>query len=209
MKAVKYYIKVLLLLISLFCISPQWGFSQIQKGEFELEVVPLKISLNTGIYRSRLDLYPGPQGGFNQPGMFIQVYFPFQRSFDHPENFKRKRNDSTYYDRLFSVRPLALFHITDKGGNGLALGQELCFKLKRRLFFKSQLAIIWVEASNKVDDGLVRGLNFHHYWHFSYFLNKKLALSIGLNHISNGRILASTLGANYDMLTTGLSFSIK
>ena len=144
-----------------------------------MEIVPLKVSINSGIYRSRLGLYPGPQSGFNQSGTFIQVYFPFQRSMDHPENFKRSRDDSTYYGRLFSVRPLAIFHITDKGGNGLALGQELSFKIKRKLFFESQLAIIWVEASSKIDDGLIRGLNFHHYWHFSYFLNKKLALSFG------------------------------
>ena len=78
-----------------------------------MEIVPLKVSLNAGIYRSRLDLYPGPQSSFNQPGTFIQVYFPFQRSMDHPENFKRSRDDSTYYGRLFSVRPLAIFHITD------------------------------------------------------------------------------------------------
>jgi len=204
-----YHNRGLLILIFILSLLPETSYAQLKKGEFVMEIVPLKVSLNGGLYRSRLGLYPGPQSGFNQPGIFIQVYFPFQRSMDHPENFKRSRDDSTYYGRLFSVRPLAIFHITDKGGNGLALGQELSFKIKRKLFFESQLAIIWVEASSNIDDGLMRGLNFHHYWHFSYFLNKKLALSFGFNHISNGRILASTGGANYDMLTTGLSYSIK
>ena len=204
-----YHNRGLLILIFILSLLPETSYAQLKKGEFLMEIVPLKVSLNGGLYRSRLNLYPGPQKYFKQPSTFIQVYFPFQRSMDHPENFKRSRKDSTYYGRLFSIRPLAIFHITDKGGNGLALGQELSFKIKNKLFFKSQLAIIWVEASSKIDDGLMRGLNFHHYWHFSYFLNKKLALSFGFNHISNGRILASTGGANYDMLTTGLSYSIK
>ena len=62
----KYYIK-LILITSFICLLPEQGFSQLKKGVFELEIVPLKVSLNAGMYRSRLDLYPGPQSGFNQP----------------------------------------------------------------------------------------------------------------------------------------------
>lgn len=176
-----------------------------KKGKIKLEIVPFKLSLNPGIYRSRL----GADTPFNQLGGFMQLYFPFQRSLDKLEKFKKVKKDSTYYGRLFSVRPLALFHVTNKGGNGLGLGIEFSFRAKKRFFIKPQLGIVWVEANSAVDDGLMRGLNFHHYWPVSYCINQRIAVSLGFNHISNGNFLSSKPTSNYDMITTGFSYTFR
>ena len=176
--------------------------------QFELEKTPFKFNLNAGPYRSRLGSGTDKENGFNQPAFFVQVYFPFKRSLDTPSNFERGNSDPDYYDRLFTVCPIALFHITDKGGNGVGLGQELSFRVKPKWFIKSQLALAWLEASSSINDGLESGLNFHHHWYVSTYLNKQTALLFGFNHISNGRILDDEIGANFDMLTFGLSYTL-
>ncbi len=180
---------------------------QVERVVFELEKTPLKVSINPGVYRSRLPGSNTIESSFRQPAFFTQVYFPFKRSLDVPSNFERSKYDSTYYDRLFTVCPIAIFHLTEKGGNGLGLGQELSFKLSKRIFLKSQLAILWVESNSQKNDGLKSGLNFHHYWYTSYYVTQNTALSIGYNHISNGKILSQQLGAVFDMLTVGVCFA--
>jgi len=184
-------------------------YSQVEKVKFELEKTPFKFNINAGPYRSRFESGTEKEKGFNQPAFFAQVYFPFKRSLDTPSNFKREKNDPNYYDRLFTACPIALFHLTDKGGNGVGLGQELSFKVKRKWFIKSQLAIVWLESSSNSNDGLEDGLNFHHHWYVSTYLNKQTALLFGFNHISNGKILDDEVGAIFDMFTFGFSYSLK
>ena len=205
--------KVLFLLLILCSFD---FHSQVQKVKFELEKTPFKFNINAGPYRSRFG-DGKKENGFNQPAFFTQVYFPFKRSLDTPSNFEREKNDPNYYDRLFTACPIALFHVTDEGGNGVGLGQELSFKVKRKWFIKSQLAIVWLESSTdpkKIDiggtnDGLLSGLNFHHHWYISTYLNKQTALLFGFNHISNGKILDDEVGALFDMFTFGFSYSLK
>ena len=84
------------------------------------------------------------------------------------------------------------------------MGQELSFKIAKKTFIKSQLAILWVESNAQKNDGLKSGLNFHHYWYVSSYLTQNTSLSIGYNHISNGKILSQQLGAVFDMLTIGV-----
>ena len=205
-------LKALFLSISLMLahsVFPQVGSNgQVERVQFELEKTPFKFNLNAGPYRSRLGSGTDKENGFNQPAFFVQVYFPFKRSLDTPSNFERGNSDPDYYDRLFTVCPIALFHITDKGGNGVGLGQELSFRLKPKWFIKSQLALAWLEASSSINDGLESGLNFHHHWYVSTYLNKQTALLFGFNHISNGRILDDEIGANFDMLTFGFSYTL-
>ena len=196
-----------ILFIFLFFTLPI--YCQVEKVFFELEKTPLKISINPGIYRSRLPGSTTLESGFNQPAFFAQVYFPFKRSLDIPSNFERPNYDSTYYDRLFTASPIAVFHLTEKGGNGIGLGQELSFKVSTKTFIKSQLAILWVESNAQKNDGLKSGLNFHHYWYVSSYISQNVAISIGYNHISNGKILSRQLGSVFDMLTVGACFTFS
>jgi hypothetical protein len=207
--------KILLIIFLIFKLSFTWcqvkeerkpSFS---KAKVELEVVPLKLSFNPGIYRSRLGINPALENKFNQFGAFIQLYLPFQRSLDKVEAFEEKGKDSAYFGRLVSIRPVALVHITNRGGNCAGLGIELSLRLSKRFFFTPQISLVWVEANNLVSDGLRRGLNFHHYWHFSYCITSKIAVTAGFNHISNGNFLSSKPSSNYDMITTGVSYVFK
>ena len=199
------------LLIFLFCSLS--FFSQVEKVKFELERTSLKININSGVYKSRI--YSSNEAEkvnrFRQPAFFAQVYFPFKRSLDIPSNFELDKNEPNYYDRLFTACPIAVFHINDKGGNGVGLGQELSFKVAKKWFIKSQLAVIWIESSQQKNDGLRSGLNFHHYWYINYYMSKKSALLLGYNHISNGKIFTSQTGALFDMIAIGFShlFSSK
>ena len=194
--------KNIILFLTLFFST--YIYSQVEKVVFELEKTPLKISINPGIYRSRLPGSNSLENSFSQPAFFAQVYFPFKRSLDTPSNFQRSNFDSTYYDRLFTASPLAIFHLTEKGGNGIGLGQELSFKVAKKTFIKSQLAILWVESNAQKNDGLKSGLNFHHYWYISTYASQNIAVSLGYNHISNGKILSQQLGSVFDMLTAGI-----
>ena len=116
---------------------------RVEKVEFELEKTPFKISLNTGVYRSRFDLpVDANVNSFRNFSIFAQVYFPFKRSLDKPENFKKPKTDLNYFDRLFTTSPVAVFHVTEKGGNALGLGQELSFKIAKKTFVKYKWPII-------------------------------------------------------------------
>ena len=186
------------------------GYTQVEKVEFELEKTPFKISLNTGVYRSRFDLpVDANVNSFQNFSIFAQVYFPFKRSLDKPENFKKPKTDLNYFDRLFTTSPVAVFHVTEKGGNALGLGQELSFKIAKKTFVKSQLAVAWVESSSQKNDGLKSGINFHHFWHFSTYINANTHISIGYNNISNGKIFSKEVGSLFDMLVLGISYSFQ
>ena len=193
---------VLFILTWTFTIS---CWTQVEKVEFELEKTSLKINFNTGLYRSRLSNTISPANSSPQPAFFAQVYFPFKRSLDTPSNFEMDKADSNFYDRLFTASPIAVFHLTNMGGNAVGLGQEISFKIANKSFIKSQLALIWVESNSQKNDGLKAGLNFHHYWYLAHYLNKKNALLVGYNHISNGKILSREVGSLFDMFTIGFS----
>ena len=118
-------------IISLFVIITfNIGFkAQLDPVKFKLEKTTFKYSLNSGIYKSRLSGASDKENSFKNISFFAQVYFPFKRSLDIPENFNKSEGDSTYYERLFSVSPMAVFHFTEKGGNAVGMGQEMSFKI--------------------------------------------------------------------------------
>lgn len=193
-----------ILLACTFLMNP--AFAGITRAKYELELIPFKCSINGGLYRSRLAESTPEEKRYNRPSLFIQTYFPFKRSIDFPENFS---NDSSYYDRLFSATPYAVFHLTDKWGNAVGVGQELSIRIVKRVYAKSQIGIVWVESSTMVNDGLKTGFNFHNYWFLSVFVSQNTALSFGYNHISNGRVFAPQQTSIYDMMTIGVSHSFK
>ena len=102
---------------------------QINPLKFEIEKTPFKYSINTGLYKSRLSGASLKENSFKNFSIFAQIYFPFKRSMYSPENFNISEGDELYFERLFSVSPVAIFHITEKLGNALGLGQEMSFKL--------------------------------------------------------------------------------
>ena len=57
--------------------------------------------------------------------------------------------------------------------------------------------------------GLKSGINFHHFWHFSTYINANTYISIGYNHISNGKIFSKEVGSLFDMLVLGISYSFQ
>ena len=99
--------KAILLTILITIFIAFNGYTQVEKVEFELEKTPFKISLNTGVYRSRFDLpVDANVNSFQNFSIFAQVYFPFKRSLDKPENFKKSKTDLNYFDRLFTTSPV-------------------------------------------------------------------------------------------------------
>ena len=196
---------VLTLISSIFFI--QVIFSQVENVQFELEKTPFKMSLNSGVYKSRLSGASLKENSFRNFSIFAQVYFPFKRSLDSQENFSQPTTGSKFYDRLFTTSPVAVFHLTEKGGNAIGMGQELSFKLAKKTFLKSQIAVVWVESNSQKNDGLQSGLNFHHFWHLCSYINSKTYLSIGYNHISNGKIFSKEVGCLFDMVVVGIAHS--
>ena len=193
--------------ISLFVIIIfNVGFkAQIDPVKFKLEKTTFKYSLNSGIYKSRLPGASEKENSFKNISFFAQVYFPFKRSLDVPKNFNKSEGDSIYFERLFSISPMAVFHFTEKGGNAVGMGQEMSFKIAEKIFLKSQIAVVWVESNIQKNDGLQSGLNFHHFWHLASYINPNTYLSIGYSHISNGKIFSREVGALFDMIVIGLS----
>ena len=179
--------------------------SQLEKAYFEVEKTTFKYSLNTGIYKSRLSGANERENSFKNFSIFAQVYFPFKRALDTPNNFQKSEGDSTYFERLFSVCPVAVLHVTEKGGNAVGMVQELSFKITNKFFIRSQIAVVWVESNSQKNDGLQSGLNFHHFWQLSHYLSANTYLSVGYNHISNGKIFSKEVGALFDMVVIGFS----
>ena len=183
--------------------------AQFEPVKFKLEKTTFKYSLNSGIYKSRLSGASEKENSFKNISFFAQVYFPFKRSLDVPKNFNKSEGDSIYFERLFSISPMTVFQFTERGGNAVGIGQEMSFKVAKKLFLKSQIAVVWVESSIQKNDGLQSGLNFHHYWHLAFYVNQNNYFSIGYNHISNGKILSREVGALFDMIAIGLSHRIS
>ena len=182
--------------------------AQIESVNFELEKTSFKYSLNSGVYKSRISGASEKENSFRNISFFAQVYFPFKRSLDIPKNFKKSEGDSIYFERLFSISPMAVFQFTERGGNAIGMGQEMSFKIAKKIFLKSQIAVVWVESNVLKNDGLQSGLNFHHYWHLASYINPNTYFSIGYNHISNGKIFSSEVGALFDMIVIGISHRI-
>ena len=197
---------ILLLVVIIFNISFK---AQLDPVNFKLEKTTFKYSLNSGIYKSRLSGASDKENSFKNISFFAQVYFPFKRSLDVPKNFDKSEGDSIYFERLFSISPMAVFHFTEKGGNAVGMGQEMSFKIATKLFLKSQISVVWVESNIQKNDGLQSGLNFHHYWHLASYINQNTYFSLGYNHISNGKIFSRDVGSLFDMIVIGLSHRIS
>jgi len=201
--------KSILTLVTILILTSSASYAGVKKAKYKLEVIPFKCSLNGGVYRSRLANAIPPKRSYNNPTGFVQVFFPFKRSIDLPENFSENDSTPKYYDRLFSATPYAVFHVTEDLGNAAGLGQQLSIRIVKRWYANIQIAIAWTESQRNTNDGLKTGFNFHNYWHLSTFLSRNTALSFGYTHISNGRVFRPADSSIFDMLTLGVSHSFR
>ncbi len=199
--------KSTLIIFALMMLQLSPTIAGIKEAKYKMEIIPFKFSINGGLYRSRIANALPKKRSFNNPAFFVQAFFPFKRSIDHPHNFTSNDSTHIYYDRLFSATPYAVFHITEEGGNATGLGQELSLRIVKRVYAKIQIAVVWTDSKDYTNDGLKTGFNFHNYWYVSTFLSKRTALSVGFNHISNGRVFRAGDTSIFDMLTLGVSHS--
>ena len=89
----------------------------------------------------------------------------------------------------------------------MGMGQELSFKIAQKTFLKSQVAVVWVESNSQKNDGFKSGLIFIIFGIFCSYINSKTYLSIGYNHISNGKIFSKEVGCLFDMVVVGIAHS--
>lgn len=201
--------KIRAVFVTLFFLHITSTFAALQEAKYKLEIVPFKISLNGGLYRSRIANALPEKRSYSNPAFFIQVYFPFKRSIDHPDNFSEDTGTAKHYDRLFSATPYAIFHVTENFGYCAGVGQELSIRVVKRVYAKIQLALAFTESLPSSNDGLKSGFNFHNFWYLSTFISRTTAVSLGYTHISNGRIFRPSDTSLFDMLTVGVSHSFR
>jgi hypothetical protein len=193
-----------LVIIMLFSLLP--GYAQNQAGKFGLEITKLKIGLNVGPYRGRT---PQTDGFFDQGIAFVgQAYFPFQLAADYRANFKDTTSiTNEYNNRVFLLRPNAIFHFVDKGSMAFGLGLQISFLLGKSFYLEYQLSEVYVEANNAGAPDLYDGFNLHHYASVSKPISRHFSMSFGFMHMS-GAGLSTGRGANQDTLTLGVKWNL-
>jgi hypothetical protein len=198
MKLFKYFILFCALIYSCFC------YSQGNAGKFGLEIVKTKIGFNAGPYRGRTNV---TNGFFNQGvAGFGQIYFPFQMAIDYRDNFSDSVNIiNEYNNRIFLIRPAALFHVIDNGSYAMGLTFQLSWLLVKQFYLEYQIGPVYVEATKGASPDLNSGFSLHHYVSISKPLSKSLTISGGITHMSNASITSSS-GANHDLLSLGIKY---
>lgn len=195
------YSILLILIVSSFYVN-----AQKQAGKLGLEIKKLQLELNAGPYRGRTAETDGP---FNQGVSFIgQVYFPFQLAADYRKNF----TDSTdikdeYNDRVFLIRPSALFHYVDKGSMAFGLGVQFSFLLTKNFYIEYQITPAYVEANKAGEPDLYDGFNLHHIVSLSKPISRHFSLKLAIVHLS-GAGLSSGKSANQDVITLGVKWNL-
>ena len=190
-------------LILLLGVSPI--YSQNNAGKFGLEITKAKIGINAGPYRGRTPLTDGP---FDQ-GItgFAQVYFPFQWVADYRKNFSDSATiTNEYNERVFLLRPSALFHIVDNGSLAFGLGIQMSFLITKELYLEYQISGVYLEATAEGQPDLYDGFNLHHYVSISKPISRYFSLSLGAIHLS-GAGLSDQPTSNQDVITLGLKWN--
>lgn len=180
-------------------------YAQSSKGNFELEITKAKLGVNIGPYRGRTEETSGP---FNQGfSGFGQIYFPFQWSVDYEKNFADssiKKNE--YNNRIFLIRPNAIFHYVDNGSMAFGLGLQFSFLITRQFYLEYQLSGVYLEATKDGLPDLNDGFNLHHFVSLSKPISKNFSLSVGIVHMS-GAGIGNGKTSNQDVITLGLKWS--
>jgi len=196
-----YRFTILLILIVALKLN---SAAQPNTGKFELEITKAKFGINIGPYRGRT---PQTDGLFNQGlSCFGQVYFPFQWSIDYEKNYADSLTiKNEYNNRLFLIRPSAIFHYVDNGSMAFGLGIQFSFLITKQTYLEYQLSGVYLEATKTGLPDLNDGFNLHHFVSLSKPINKHFSLSLGLVHMS-GAGIGNGLTSNQDVITLGLKW---
>jgi len=194
--------KHIIILFFLCYLSPTLLLGQINKGKVSFEIVRGKIGFYADTYRARKigDAKFGDGIGFSS-----LIYLPFQWSVDYAKNF----SDTTSYQgefnqRLFIIKPTAIFSVNDRVSNTSGLGFQLSILITKNWYLEYIAGVVWVEASKKANDGLDSGFNVLQGFYISKPLSTHFTFSVGFNHLSNAHIFTSE--SSHDKLLLGLKY---
>lgn len=176
--------------------------AQNNKGKIALEIINANIGVYGTTYVTRST---GVQKFGSEYGFMTQVYFPFQWSIDYKQNY----SDSTEYvgeynNRLFLIRLLAIFSITQQGNNFTGLSVQFSWFLFKWIYLDFATGVIWVEAKEGASDGLAPGFNLNQTLSLSKELSNHFTFSFGINHLSDAHIFNSD--ANQDSIFLGVKY---
>lgn len=198
-----YQLAILLTIVLSFNIGVK---AQPNAGKFNLEITKAKIGINIGPYRGRT---PETDGPFNQGIAALgQIYFPFQWTADYRKNY----NDSLtikneYNNRLFLIRPNAIFHYVDNKSMAFGLGLQFSFLISQQVYLEYQLSGVYLEATNAGLPDLHDGFILHHFVSLSRPISRHFSLSFGLIHMS-GAGIGNGLTSNQDVISLGLKWNL-
>ena len=202
MKVFLKYVSIFLLLF-FFCSPIQ---SQNNAGKLGLEITKPNIGIYGGPYRGRT---PQTDGFFNQGIVgFGQIYFPFQLVIDYRSNFSDSATvTNEYNNRIFLIRPSALFQIVDNGSYTLGIAVQFSCLIVKEFYLEYQLSLAYIEATKTAAPDLYSGFNLHHFVSISKPISKHFTLSVGYSHLSNA-YLVDAKGSNIDAIVVGLKWNL-
>jgi len=198
-----YWVVITLSLPTIFCPNLS---AQNTAGKFGLEITKAKIGINGGPYRGRT---PETDGLFNQGFAVIgQVYFPIQWSADYQRNFSDSNTISNEYNnRVFLIRPSALFHFVDNGSIAMGAGLQFSFLITKDFYLEYQIAGVYLEATKAASPDLNSGFNLHHTISISKPINRHFSIATSLIHISGAGIDKGVV-SNQDVITLGIKWNL-
>ena len=128
-------ISIAIFLSIVFLMNTVLCTAQSNKGKFQLEITKAKFGVNIGPYRGRTAQTSGP---FDQGiSGFGQIYFPFQWSIDYQHNYSDSFSiKNEYNNRLFLIRPSAVFHYVDNGSMAFGCGFQFSFLITHQIYLE-------------------------------------------------------------------------
>lgn len=176
--------------------------AQSNKGKMQMEINQLNIALYGSTYRDRITFENNFGDGF---GFSSIIYFPFRWSTDYANNF----NDSTiskgeFNKRLFLIRPVALFNLSDQGSATTGAGFQFSFLIIKQWYIEFLIGTVWAESKKKSTDGINEGFNLSQGFYLTKPIHQHFSLSAGFNHISSAHIFNSK--TNHDQIVLGVKY---
>ncbi len=175
-------------------------------GKFGLEITKAKIGINGGAYRGRT---PETDGPFNQGFALIgQAYLPIQFAADYRKNFSDSNTISNEYNnRVFLLRPSALFHYVDNGSIAMGAAIQCSFLVTKEFYLEYQIGGVYLEATKAGAPDLNSGFNLHHTVSISKPISRHFSLNTSFIHMS-GAGLGNGAVSNQDVITLGIKWNL-
>lgn len=196
---IKTILTILILLIITFSGKL---YAQNNKGKIQMEINQLNVALYGSTYRDRITFKNNFGDNF---GFSSIIYFPFRWSVDYANNF----NDSTaskgeFNNRLFLIRPVAIFNLSDQGSATSGAGLQLSFLITKQWYIEFLIGTVWAESKKISTDGINEGFNLSQGFYLTKPIHQHFSLSAGFNHISSAHIFNSK--TNHDQIVFGAKY---